>query len=55
MFLSCDLVIPCRDEGAPPEGLLRLAPGWLTVIVVEDGSGDDMAAVARPENSGTAA
>ncbi|MEJ7629180.1 MAG: glycosyltransferase family 2 protein [Nocardioidaceae bacterium] len=47
MAVSCDLVVPCRDEGpALPDLLTRVPPG-MTVIVVDNGSTDDTAAVAR--------
>lgn len=47
MPLSCDLVVPCRDEGPALGELLSRVPGWLSVIVVDNGSRDDTAAVAR--------
>ena len=43
----CDVVIPCRDEGpALPQVLVDVPDGW-HVIVVDNGSTDDTAAVAR--------
>ena len=43
---TCDLVLPCRDEGRALEGLLpRIPEGW-RVIVVDNGSRDDTAEVA---------
>jgi len=46
MDLTCDLVLPCRDEGRALEGLLpRIPEGW-RVIVVDNGSRDDTAEVA---------
>lgn len=47
MPLTCDLVIPCRDEGPALAALLGLVPVGLSVIVVDNGSRDDTAAVAR--------
>lgn len=44
---SCDLVLPCRDEGPALPGLLSEVPDGIRVIVVDNGSGDDTAAVAR--------
>ncbi len=44
---TCDLVLPCRDEGPALEGLLPRVPGAYRVIVVDNGSKDDTAAVAR--------
>lgn len=42
----CDLVLPCRDEGPALAMLLPLVPAGLRVIVVDNGSRDDTAAVA---------
>src|ERR1700712_4688132 len=44
---TCDLVIPCRDEGAALAALLPLVPERMSVIVVDNGSRDDTAEVAR--------
>ena len=44
---ACDLVLPCRDEGPALEGLLPRVPAGYRVIVVDNGSSDDTAAVAR--------
>ncbi len=44
---DCDLVLPCRDEGPALEGLLPRVPRAYRVIVVDNGSTDDTAAVAR--------
>jgi glycosyltransferase involved in cell wall biosynthesis len=44
---ACDLVLPCRDEGPALAALLAEVPGGFTVIVVDNGSTDDTAAVAR--------
>jgi glycosyltransferase involved in cell wall biosynthesis len=43
----CDLVLPCRDEGPALRALLREVPEGFQVIVVDNGSVDDTAAVAR--------
>lgn len=44
---TCDVVIPCRDEApALPAVLAHVPDGW-NVIVVDNGSADDTAAVAR--------
>ena len=43
----CDLVLPCRDEGPALRALLPTVPDTFTVIVVDNGSTDDTAAVAR--------
>ena len=47
MEAACDLVLPCRDEGPALEGLLPRIPAAYRVIVVDNGSKDDTAAVAR--------
>jgi glycosyltransferase involved in cell wall biosynthesis len=43
---SCDLVLPCRDEGPALTALLPQIPDEFSVIVVDNGSTDDTAAVA---------
>ncbi len=43
----CDLVLPCRDEGPALVGLLPRVPAGFRVIVVDNGSSDDTADVAR--------
>lgn len=45
--LDCQLVLPCRDEEAALRGLLPRVPEGLDVIVVDNGSTDGTAAVAR--------
>ncbi len=42
----CDLVLPCRDEAPALRELLPRVPGAFSVIVVDNGSRDDTAAVA---------
>lgn len=42
----CDLVLPCRDEGPALSALIPRVPAEFTVIVVDNGSRDDTAAVA---------
>lgn len=45
--VSCDVVIPCRDEAAAlPTVLAAIPDGW-RIIVVDNGSTDGTAAVAR--------
>ncbi|MDF1605537.1 glycosyltransferase family 2 protein [Nocardioides sp. YIM 152315] len=44
---ACDLVLPCRDEAAALERLLPRVPEAFAVVVVDNGSTDDTAAVAR--------
>jgi glycosyltransferase involved in cell wall biosynthesis len=44
---ACDLVLPCRDEAPALEGLLPRVPAAYRVIVVDNGSSDDTAGVAR--------
>lgn len=43
----CDLVLPCRDEGPALRDLLPSIPDEFAVIVVDNGSSDDTAEVAR--------
>lgn len=43
----CDLVLPCRDEAASLERLLPNVPDAFAVVVVDNGSTDDTAVVAR--------
>ena len=47
MDLDCDLVIPCRDEAAALPALLARVPAGLRVVVVDNGSRDGTAEVAR--------
>ena len=44
---ACDLVLPCRDEGAALADLLPRVPREMAVIVVDNGSTDETAEVAR--------
>ena len=44
---DCDLILPCRDEAAALRGLLPRVPADLSVIVVDNGSRDGTADVAR--------
>lgn len=44
---TCDLVLPCRDEGPALRDLLPRVPAAFAVIVVDNGSRDGTAAVAR--------
>ena len=44
---QCDLVLPCRDEAPALEQLLPLVPDAFRVIVVDNGSSDGTADVAR--------
>ena len=47
MPVACDLVLPCKDEGPALRLLLQTVPPCLAVIVVDNGSTDDTADVAR--------
>ena len=44
---TCDLILPCRDEEASLRQLLPQVPPDFRVLVVDNGSGDGTAAVAR--------
>ena len=44
---TCDLVLPCRDEGPALLALLPRVPAAFSVIVVDNGSRDDTAEVAE--------
>lgn len=44
---TCDLILPCRDEALALVALLPQVPDTFAVIVVDNGSTDDTAAVAR--------
>jgi glycosyltransferase involved in cell wall biosynthesis len=44
---DCDLILPCRDEGPALEALLPTVPDGFAVTVVDNGSTDATAAVAR--------
>jgi glycosyltransferase involved in cell wall biosynthesis len=44
---NCDLVLPCRDEAAALPDVLGRVPDVFGVIVVDNGSTDGTAAVAR--------
>ncbi len=44
---TCDLVLPCRDEAAALPGVLANVPAGLHVVVVDNGSTDGTAEVAR--------
>jgi len=45
--IVCDLVLPCRDEAAALVGVLPKVPAGFAVVVVDNGSRDDTAEVAR--------
>jgi glycosyltransferase involved in cell wall biosynthesis len=47
MTVTCELVIPCRDEAAALPDLLARVPEGIGVIVVDNGSTDGTAAVAE--------
>jgi glycosyltransferase involved in cell wall biosynthesis len=43
----CDLVLPCRDEAAALPAVLASVPAGFSVVVVDNGSSDGTAEVAR--------
>ncbi|MDQ3663536.1 MAG: glycosyltransferase, partial [Actinomycetota bacterium] len=45
--VKCDVVLPCRDEGPALPAVLARIPAGMRAIVVDNGSTDDTAAVAR--------
>lgn len=45
--MHCDLILPCRNEGPALADVLAAVPEGITVIVVDNGSTDDTAEVAR--------
>jgi glycosyltransferase involved in cell wall biosynthesis len=45
--VTCDLVLPCRDEAPALRDLLPRVPDLFRVVVVDNGSRDDTAAVAE--------
>lgn len=45
--MKCDVVLPCRDEGPALPAVLARIPAGMRAIVVDNGSTDDTAAVAR--------
>jgi glycosyltransferase involved in cell wall biosynthesis len=47
MSMTCDLILPCRDEAAALVDLLPKVPDTFSVIVVDNGSSDGTADVAR--------
>ena len=47
MTILCDLVLPCRDEAAALPDLMSRVPDGFAVIVVDNGSSDGTARVAR--------
>ncbi|HCB06498.1 MAG TPA: glycosyltransferase [Nocardioides bacterium] len=47
METACDLVLPCRDEAAALPALLARVPMGFSVVVVDNGSRDGTADVAR--------
>lgn len=47
MQATCDLVLPCRDEAPALAALLPAIPAGFAVVVADNGSRDDTAAVAR--------
>jgi len=49
---DCDLVLPCRDEAAALRTLLPAVPAGFAVVVVDNGSTDATAEVARQLGAG---
>ena len=47
MAETCELILPCRDEAAALPDLLSRVPAGLKVVVVDNGSTDGTAEVAR--------
>ncbi|MGL5818194.1 MAG: glycosyltransferase family 2 protein [Phycicoccus sp.] len=47
MPAACDLVLPCRDEAGALPGVLARTPPGMRVVVVDNGSRDGTADVAR--------
>ena len=47
MMPTCDLILPCRDEAPALIDLLPRVPAAFSVIVADNGSTDDTAAIAR--------
>src|SRR5688500_14310496 len=47
MTFDCTLVIPCRDEAAALAAVFQAVPDGVDVIVVDNGSRDGTAAVAK--------
>lgn len=48
---TCTLILPCRDEAAALPGVIAGVPEGLEVLVVDNGSSDGTAAVARALNA----
>lgn len=47
MRKRCDIVLPCLNEAAALPGVLAALPEWAGAIVVDNGSNDGSAAIAR--------
>ena len=45
--IRCDLVLPCRDEGPALVAILPRVPSCYDIVVVDNGSRDDTAEVAK--------
>ncbi|MCW2855103.1 MAG: glycosyltransferase family 2 protein [Marmoricola sp.] len=47
MTTTCTLILPCLNEAPALRAVLPQVPTWLEVVVVDNGSTDDTAAISR--------